>query len=286
MQIKSPTSIARIFFAAISISILLSYSSVALAWGSDGHTTVGILAVDQLRPEALRELENVLNPLTKQVMEEACNWPDAIRETEKWAWSAPLHYVNIPRGEEHYTESRDCPRHDDHVNHPERPPQYCVTEGIKYYANELADRQASREMRGQAFAWLCHLVGDLHQPLHAGFADDRGGNDFEIIFKKDRINLHGFWDFELINEYAGSWQHLVGALSPFPALKADSDWSPEMVNDWTTESHRLALQKAYPDTKKIDEFYQQRSWELAQEQIISAASRLALIINTKLGISE
>lgn len=281
MQINSPTFIARILFAAISIS--LTCSSVALAWGSDGHTTIGILAVNQLQPEAQGELENILNPLTKQATEEACNWPDVIRETEEWDWSAPLHYINIPRGEEFYTESRDCPRHTDHVNHPERPPQYCVTEGIKYYANELADRQAPREQRRQAFAWLCHLVGDLHQPLHAGFADDRGGNNFEVIFKGEQINLHGFWDFELINENAGSWQYLVGALSPFPALKADSDWSPQMVNDWTNESHQLARRKAYPVAKKIDEIYQQRSWELAQKRIIAAASRLALIINTKLG---
>ena len=286
MLINPPTFFARIVFVAISISISFTFSSVALAWGPDGHTTVGILAVNQLQPEALRQLENVLKPLTKQVVAEACSWPDVIRETEELAWSAPLHYVNIPRGKEIYSEPRDCPRHADHVSHPERPPQYCVTEGIKYYANELADRQATREQRRQAFAWLCHLVGDLHQPLHAGFADDRGGNDFEIIFNRKRINLHGFWDSDLINENAGSWQYLVGVLSPFPAIKAGSGWSPEVVNDWTTESHRLAVQKVYPQTKKIDEIYQQRSWELAQEQIISAASRLALIINTELAVSE
>jgi len=282
MKIISPTLICRIIVVAFTVSVFSTYNSTAFAWGSDGHTAIGILAVNQLQPDALRELGNVLKPLTKPAVKEACNWPDVILETEAWVWSAPLHYINVPRGDEVYTQSRDCPRRHDHLDHQGRPAQICATEGIKHYANVLADRQASGEQRRQAFAWLCHLVGDLHQPLHAGFADDRGGNDFEITFKREQINLHGFWDFELINENAGNWPYLVGILSPFPAVKADANWSPDMVNDWTNESHQLAKQKAYPETKNIDENYQKRSWELVQQQIITAASRLALIINTEL----
>jgi len=78
----------------------------------------------------------------------------------------------------------------------------------------------------QAFAWLCHLVGVLHQPLHAGFEDDRGGNNFDIIFKGEQVNLHGFWDFDLFNQHAGNWQNLVRLLSTSPVTTATSNWSP------------------------------------------------------------
>jgi len=252
------------------ICTLISYSPITLAWGPDGHSTIGILAINQLQPDARRELASFVNPLDKQTMVEACNWPDVIRETEEWAWSSPQHYINIPRGDFTYLKSRDC------------ADGQCATEAIKHYAAELANYEAGDEKRKQAFAWLCHLVGDLHQPLHAGFADDRGGNDFDIVFKGEQMNLHGFWDFEVINQHADSWQVLVDLLKPSPLYQAGSNWTEEMVDDWTNESHQLAKKKVYPVNINIDDTYEQQSWELAQERLDLAASRLALIINTVL----
>ncbi len=263
----------RIFCTVIASFALSGFSPESFAWGPDGHSAIGILAIEQLQPDARRELEGIVNPLDEQAMIKACNWPDSVRENEEWDWSAPQHYVNIPRGDFLYLESRDC------------PDKLCATEAIKKYAAELANDQASQEKRWQAFAWLCHLVGDLHQPLHAGYADDRGGNDFDIIFKNEQINLHGFWDFEVINQHAGSWQELVRLLSASPAAQPDSNWSEEMVNDWTNESHALAGKVVYPATMNIDETYVQKSWGIAQQQLNSATSRLALIINSVLGNS-
>jgi len=259
---------------------------MSFAWGRDGHTAIGILAVNQLQQDALHELESIIRPLSKEAMAEECNWPDVMRENEDGAWSAPLHYINIPRGVDSYDQVRDCPLHPERLDHPEGPAKYCVTEAIKHYAAGLGNSQASNDERRQAFAWLCHLVGDLHQPLHAGFADDRGGNDIDVKYKGEEMNLHRFWDSGLINEQAGSWQYLVGLTSPFPTLQADSNWSQEMVNDWTSESHRIADQAAYPPKKKIKKPFEEQSWELTQRQIELAASRLALIINTELHQNE
>ena len=161
--ITSMLNIAHKVFSPIATAIfaglvLYGYSPDSTAWGSDGHTAIGVLTIEQLQPAARRELEFIAGPLDDQSMMKACNWPDAIRETEKWAWASPRHYINIPRGESVYLESRDCP---DHI---------CNTEAIKDSATQLGNRQAGKGQRWQAFAWLCHLVGDLHQPLHAGFA--------------------------------------------------------------------------------------------------------------------
>lgn len=274
--------VSRLFCATFACLTLGGYSADASCWGTDGHTAIGILAVNQLPPETLLALESIVNPLTKQAMEKVCNWPDDLRETEEGEWSSALHYINIPRGDEVYSESRDCPLQPDHMTHTERPPQHCATEAIKYFAAELTNPQASKEQRWEALAWLCHLVGDLHQPLHAGFADDRGANNIEVFFNDEQMNLHHFWDTALINQKAGSWQYLVGELSEFPPVQADSNWSPGMVNDWTNESHKLAKEKAYPTKENIDECFVQQSWELTQQQIRKAASHLALIINSEL----
>ena len=282
MSKTQPKPTKRIFYAVLASFTFIGYSAQSFAWGSDGHSAIGILAISQLQPDALRELESIVNPLTKQAMTEACNWPDVKRETEEWAWSAPLHYINIPRGETVYSESRDCPQEVGHQHHPQRPKQLCATQGIKHYASELSNQQATILQRWQAFAWLCHLVGDLHQPLHAGFADDRGGNDFDVIFNDEQMNLHGFWDFAMIHQEAGSWQYLVGQLSAFPVVHTGSEWSPEMVNDWTNDSHNLASERLYPTTKTIRKNYVEKSWVLTQQQITLAASRLATIINSEL----
>ena len=265
--------------ALLTCLTLAGYSTEVISWGRDGHTAVGILAINQLRPEALQELKNIVHPLTKQAMAEACNWPDVYRDAEEGEWSTPLHYINIPRGDEVYTESRDCP---EQVHRAGRPAQYCVTEAIKHYAAELANPEASPGQQWRSFAWLCHLVGDLHQPLHVGFADDRGANNVQVTFEDWQMNLHHFWDSALINKQAGSWQYLVGQSGEFPPVQAGSDWSPQMVNDWTNRSHELAIVEAYPATGNVDEAFAQRSWELIQEQIRLAASHLALIINSKL----
>jgi len=282
-MIKSPhIFFGHIIFTALAGFALLGYSDDCWAWGRDGHTAIGILAVNQLQQDALRELESIIRPLNKQAMAEDCNWPDAIRETDEGAWSGPLHYVNVPRGIDTYDQARDCPLHPLHLDHPDGPDRYCVTEAIKHYAAGLGNRQASNDERRQAFAWLCHLVGDLHQPLHAGFADDRGGNDINVKYKGEEMNLHRFWDSGLISEQAGSWQYLVGKTASFPAIQADSDWSPEKVEEWTSESHQLAERAAYPSKKKIKDSFEKQSWEHIHQQIALAASRLALIINTEL----
>ena len=279
MQDQSLLYSHRIIFTAFACVIFLVHSTLSFAWGRDGHTAIGVLAVEQTRPEALRELTTIVDPLNKQAMAEACNWPDVIRETEAGEWSSPLHYINIPRGEDDYSASRDCPEEPARAG---RPTKLCASEAIKFYADALASQQATKEQRWQAFAWLCHLVGDLHQPLHAGFADDRGGNDVEVVFNGEEMNLHHFWDSTLIDQEAGSWQYLVGGLGEFPTVQAASDWSPEMVNNWTSESHQLARASAYPQKKRINACFAEESWDLIQQQIPLAASRLALIINSAL----
>ena len=45
---------------------------------------------------------------------------------------------------------------------------------------------------------LFHLIGDLHQPLHVGFGEDKGGNTFEVQFNDKGSNLHKVWDSEII----------------------------------------------------------------------------------------
>jgi hypothetical protein len=246
-------------------------SGNAMAWGHDAHGVIGILAVNQLRPDDRLRLESILGSLDEDTLIKACNWPDAVRESADWDWSAPLHYINLPRDESHYSAARDCPE------------QQCATEAIKHYAGVLGNPAASGEERRQAFAWLCHITGDLHQPLHAGFADDRGGNKVDVLFNDETMDLHEFWDQALIEHHVGDWTSLLVLLQNYQLdHQAGEDWYEDMVDGWTEESHQLVDTVIYPPNKEISHRYEKQAWELAQKRILTAASRLALIINTVL----
>ena len=270
MHNNLPTPIARIYLPIIAAVTLLTCSTPVFSWGHNGHGVVGMLAVEQLQSFARSELEKIIGPLNQQSMLEACNWPDEVRESEEWEWTYPLHYINIPRGDFQYLESRDC------------PDQMCATQAIKRYASELGDVEASTEKRSQAFAWLCHITGDLHQPLHAGFADDRGGNNFVVNYKGEQTNLHSLWDSKLIGSQTDGIHALHHQARAVVAGNITETWSPPLVNNWTNESHQLAKNYVYPVSRQIDNAYEVKNWPLLLERLNLAAIRLASIINSEL----
>ena len=63
---------------------------------------------------------------------------------------------------------------------------------------ELSDNALSQSQRRQALAFLVHFVADVHQPLHVGRRDDRGGNSIKVNWRGKTFNLHQVWDSGLI----------------------------------------------------------------------------------------
>lgn len=247
----------------------------ALGWGPVGHSVVGNAAVAQLEAPARARLLEILGTESAselaRAVDDACFWPDTVRDAPQWSASAPLHYVNFPRSSARYDRQRDCA---DGV---------CVTEGVLKYAAELGRPGLDRERRWQAFAWVCHLLADLHQPLHAGFRDDRGGNYVDIVYRGERSNLHRFWDSLLVNERLTDADSRAQAIALAAEPLELKHWRPADVADWTNESHALALSRAYPPGPGIEEAFADASWAVVQEQWRRAAGRLALLLNATLG---
>jgi hypothetical protein len=187
--------------------------------------------------------------------------------------------VNIPRDTARYDRERDC------------PDGLCVTEGIPRYAAELGrgDSDGGRPQavpggrEWQAFAWVCHLVADLHQPLHAGFEDDRGGNYVEVEYRGERLNLHRFWDSALAADRLAAGDDWLPAAGPEHGDRGTALWDPVMVIRWTEESHALASAAAYPPESVISDSFADRSWSVIREQWSMASDRLALILDAVLG---
>ena len=114
--------------------------------------------------------------------------------------TAPWHYVNLPRdGTCRYEAERDCVS------------ESCVVAAIERQAAVLAS-SASDEARLSALKYVVHFVADVHQPLHAGFADDRGGNTYQLQAFGRGTNLHAVWDTALI-QLIQQWPGGAGGLA-------------------------------------------------------------------------
>ncbi len=255
--------------------LFLALPLTAFAWGQEGHRIVGVNALLLLDDAARATIVEILGSDSDQAIAEACFWPDTVRETPHWEWSAPMHYVNIPRGVRHYERERDC------------ADGMCVTEAILKYADQLSQPGLDAEQRWQAFSWLCHLTGDLHQPLHTGYRDDRGGNSVDIEYKGKAGNLHQFWDRVVIHERLGRGDDWA---RPYPVESAWAGipgyWIPGNVKSWTDESHALVGSSAYPPGRVIDGFFADQSWLIIRQQWQKASNRLARVINAAVGEGE
>jgi hypothetical protein len=226
------------------IALLASLAAApAFAWGSAGHSIIAEIAWRELSPEARAELEALLAGNEHgTLLPEIASWADAVRPQEAYQWSAPLHYVNMPPEASGYDHARDCPE------------VGCVVSAVDRFARELADESLPVEQRREALMFLVHFVGDMHQPLHGGRAEDRGGNDIHITLYDTPTNLHRAWDSQLLEAHdASPWpvltERLYATIDPTDRIlwladTHEQDWIAT-AGRWAFESHSLAERYCY-----------------------------------------
>jgi len=84
------------------------------------------------------------------------------------------------------------------------PNGWCASTQIARHRDILADARESKAHKQFAIWVLTHLIGDIHQPLHAADRDDRGGNSIQVRLPWGRnANLHGAWDTDFVEQAFG-----------------------------------------------------------------------------------
>ncbi len=188
----------RIRIAIVAVTVCASAVVPCFGWGHVGHMVIGEIAWQHLNDPSKAAVRDILG---SETLYYASTWADRVRGIEEYDWLKPYHYVNVPKGETSY-------RHDLHC-----PTGVCVVGGIMANARILRDPTAGEDEKKQALRLLAHFVGDLHQPLHVGYAEDRGGNSIPVRFfgrkyinksKGWRVNLHNVWDNLLIDRVASA----------------------------------------------------------------------------------
>jgi hypothetical protein len=127
---------------------------------------------------------------------------------------------------------------------------------------------------------LVHMVGDLHQPLHVGKGDDRGGNDVKVTFFNQNTNLHSVWDSRVIDGKNLSFTELSTHLNRRATQSLVKELQAAPLENWLTEA--VALRPVIydlPDNHRLSYEYVYRTYPVMEERLLAAGIRLAGILN-------
>ena len=157
------------------------------SWGPDGHRIVAEVAERLLAPTASRSVSRILNGSS---MASVATWADEIDHTPEFAWTKCMHYIDSSIGVCSVSTETDCAK------------GCCVVKAIANYTSQIVENSNGVI---EALKFLIHFMGDVHQPLHAGHREDKGGNMIEVVPEfsnsRKRENLHEVWDGVLIKHY-------------------------------------------------------------------------------------
>ncbi|GHG69729.1 endonuclease [Alishewanella longhuensis] len=261
-----------VVFASVIFSMLLSFHSYS--FGRSGHGLVCDMALQLVSVTTQQQLASLVAASPHTEFASACAWPDEVRGQDEFRWSAPHHYVNMPRGEKQVT-IEDCPE------------RGCILSAIA----DMQQRLAADKHDWQALLFLAHHIGDLHQPLHVSYADDLGGNRTAVYFYSHEMptNLHGVWDTNMLSKL-GYDDDYVKQEALFLQLTADNiaNWQQGTVLDWANESAALTydIYQQYRPGMLIDDTYVLQYQPILEQRLQQAAVRLAFLLEQLLTIEN
>ena len=170
------------------ILLIFLLPSLAQAWGGTAHRTICQIAFDELTTTASTEVERLINLDTGfTTFADSCTFADALPRKRP-----PDHFINVPRNTLAIATD-DCPM-----------ANTCLFTAIESDAAILEDTNNSDADRLLALKLLGHWVGNIHQPLHVSYQDDRGGNDINENGGPCSNNLHSTWDSCILQERSGN----------------------------------------------------------------------------------
>ena len=237
-------------------ALLVSFAlpALAYAWGPEGHAIVGDIATQTLTPAAQRAVAQLLSDdlgvdgqaSGRITLAQVSSWPDEIRALPAYRSAGVFHYDDIP--------ICDTPDREKYC-----PSDQCASGQLKRQIALLKDRSAAPRERNEALKWIVHLIGDMHQPLHASNHDDKGGNDVKVRFFGTRmdeprdgraprpLNLHAIWDTQIPHRMIEERGGYPAFLADVPDDASRRAWEAGGIDDWFTESNAIAKNFLYPD---------------------------------------
>ncbi len=238
---------------------LLATPHISFAWGAKGHQLVAEIAYHYL-DVATREA--LMHYLKKTTIEDAATWMDENRSNSFYNYMRPWHYIDIEKDSLY------------DVKTTERNMITVLNSAI--YALKHREDLSDKKIKEHLF-YIFHLVGDLHQPLHTGYPNDRGGNDIIISGPNYGGNLHSFWDTEMIEAQKVTLDDCIKMQDSFSSDEIKK-FQKISIMKWMYESRSL-LDNVYNfKNGKVDKAYVDTNIVVVKKQLFIGGLRLAIIL--------
>lgn len=233
-------------------------------WGKTGHRATGEVAQVYLSKKAKKQIKELLDG---QSLAFVSTYGDDIKSDPDYREFGPWHYVNLPKGETKYLKEDANPKGD-------------LIQGINTCVNVLKDKNSTKEQKAFYLKMLVHFMGDLHQPLHTGRGEDKGGNDIQVRWFGKGSNLHRVWDSEMIDDFQMSFTELAESTDEL-SKEEITNIKKGSVLDWMYESKELS-EKVYESVEvgeKLGYKYMYKWFPVVHDQIQKGGIRLAVLLN-------
>ncbi len=277
----------------IIISVLFS---VAIGnfdfWGANGHRIVAQVCENHLSDTAKEKLKDILG---NEYLAEITNWPDYIKSERQWKFADPWHYTTVHL-DQTIDEVKDYYHRDSTINDAfeaitlMQDILHGDQEATAYFDRIIDNNRATRlnnSTQATALAFLVHILGDIHQPMHVGKNRDLGGNKISVLYFSERTNVHAVWDTKIIEHEKLSYTefaHFIDKLTP----EQIAAYQDDSMEEWALES--IALREEiyntiydYTDRETgLPSFswqYQHDFIPKVEERLVKAGVRLAGILN-------
>jgi hypothetical protein len=301
---KGSTRFAAI--VAVAASISLGLCGPTRAWGPEGHDIVAKAAYALLSKKAQQHFDAILKAgggikdqyddkgqtqnCQANTITQLANWSDCVRYGGPYAYTYENHFDDIPL----------CPKPGakkaDYCNDMKQ----CASMTLPQWIAKLKAAGTSDHDRAVALAMVVHIVGDLHQPLHASNNNDTGGNSVTVSVTPPGANpktystkLHKAWDGDVVKAVFPSEANGVQTITTAAkAILNSSDAKSTDFDAWATGTHSYAV-GAYgkltpPITCKSGEagahainpdYFTNFSNDTVSKQLALAAARLANVLS-------
>lgn len=252
----------------ILTAIILFVGSTSFAgdndWGQTGHRTTAQIAQSYLSKDAKKEIAKLLDGRSLAFVS---TFADEVKSDSDFRKFSPWHYVNLPEGATKYVAEEANPDGD-------------LLMALKKCVEVLKDKNAAKEEKEFYLKMLVHFMGDLHQPLHAGRGEDKGGNDIQVRWFGDGTNLHRVWDSDMIDSYQMSYSEMASNAAVLTKEQRNRIESGTFEN-WMYESKALST-RVYASAEigeKLGYRYMYDWFPVVGEQLQKGGIRLAHVLN-------
>lgn len=243
---------------------LVNLSFGLFAFGPVGHQIVADIAYENLKWSTRKKVDKLLG---KRGIIYQSSWADDIRSDNRYAYSYNWHFQNL-RADMSRQELRQL------YDNPKLEGEF-----LFYALDSLSQNLKTDRNNAEALKFIVHFVADMHQPMHLGRLEDRGGNDIQVKWFGREIRLHQLWDTQILESNRFSYSEYSRYLQDkFGKQKKQFKKQPLFDSIWETYLLQLEIYGCdYENLNPYDYIY--RFGDDIDEQLYRAGIQLSNLLN-------